>query len=106
MYGLSDVGGKHSLLRAGVSLLKTFETTNGSITPVLDLSWLDALDGDSSIRSNGLQFANDTSGSGLRAEFGIAGRYKAWDISGRVGLTDTQKSRQSLSTNLNVRYRW
>jgi outer membrane autotransporter protein len=106
VYGLTEVGGRHSLLRAGVSLLKTFETTNGSITPVLDLSWLDALDGDSGIRSNGLQFTNDTSGSGLRAEFGIAGRYKAWDISGRVGLTDTQKSKQSLSTNLNVRYRW
>ena len=30
---ITDVGGKSSLLRAGLSVFKTFETTNGSITP-------------------------------------------------------------------------
>ena len=47
VYELSELGGKHSLLRAGVSLFKTFETTNGSITPLVDVSYLDAMDGDS-----------------------------------------------------------
>ena len=60
----------------GVSVFKTFETTNGSITPLVDVSYLDAMDGDSTLSSNGIVFGNDTSGSGYRAELGVAGRYK------------------------------
>ena len=106
VYAFSGMSGKHSLLRAGVSMFKTFETTHGSITPLLDVSYLDAMDGDSTISSNGIVFGNDTSGSGYRAELGIAGRYKDWDITGRVGLADTTAIKSALSTNLTVRYRW
>jgi len=106
IYEFTEMGGKHSLLRAGVSVFKTFETTHGSITPLLDVSYLDAVDGDSTIASNGVVFGNDTSGSGYRAEFGIAGRYKDWDITGRVGLADTTAIKSALSTNFTVRYRW
>ncbi len=106
VYVLSGLGGKHSLLRAGISVFKTFETTNGSITPIAELSYLDVMDGESGIASNGVSFATDTSGSGYQFELGIAGRYKAWDISGRLGMADTSATDQSLSTNLTVRYRW
>jgi outer membrane autotransporter protein len=106
VYTLAQMGGKHSLLRAGLSVFKTFETTHGSITPLMDLSYLDAMDGDSTLSSNGIAFANDTSGSGYRAELGIAGRYKAWDITGRVGLADTTAIKSALTSNLSVRYRW
>lgn len=105
-YSFTDVGGKASLLRAGVSVLKTFETENGYITPLADLNYLYGSDGESELRSNGVHFANDTSGSGYRAEFGIAGRYKAWDITGRVGVTETSVSDYMLSTNIAVRYRF
>ena len=101
-----SLGGKHSLLRAGLSVFKTFETTNGSVTPLVDVSYLDAMDGDSALTSNGLVFGNDTSGSGYRAELGVAGRYKGWDITGRVGLAETTATQSALSSNLSVRYRW
>jgi outer membrane autotransporter protein len=106
VYALSGLSGKYSLLRAGLSVFKTFATKNGSITPLLDVSYLDAMDGDSTLSSNGIRFSNDTSGSGYRAEFGVAGRYKAWDITARVGLAETASSRSALSSNLSVRYRW
>ncbi len=106
VYRLTDVGGTASLLRAGVTVFKAFETENGFVTPLADLNYLYAADGDSELSSNGVRFANDTSGSGYRAEFGIAGRYKAWDITGRVGVTDTTVSDYTLSTNVAVRYRW
>jgi len=105
-YALSAMSGKSSLLRAGVSVFKTFETKNGSVTPVANVDYLDELDGESWLRSNGVTFANDTSGSGYRVELGLAGRYNGWDITGRVGLTDSSVLQQSLSTNVNVRYRW
>jgi outer membrane autotransporter protein len=105
-YGFTDVGGKASLLRAGVAVLKTFETENGFVTPVANLNYLYSADGESELRSNGVQFDNDSSGSGYRAEFGIAGRYKAWDITGRVGVADMSSSDYMLSTNIAVRYRW
>jgi outer membrane autotransporter protein len=106
VYALTDIGGKYSLLRAGLSLSKTFATKNGSITPLADVSYLDAIDGDSTLMSNGLEFGSDASGSGYRAELGVAGRYKTWDITGRVGLSDTTATNSALSTNLSVRYRW
>ncbi len=106
VYRLTDVGGTASMLRAGVAVFKAFATANGFITPLADLSYLYASDGDSELRANGVLFANDTSGSGYRAEFGIAGRYKAWDITGRVGVSDTSVSDYTLSTNVAVRYRW
>jgi outer membrane autotransporter protein len=106
VYALSGMSGKHSLLRAGLSVFKTFETTNGSITPLVDLSYLDAMDGTSELSSNGIAFGNDTSGSGYRAEFGVAGRYKGWDIAGRVGIADTTAIKSALSSNLTVRFRW
>jgi outer membrane autotransporter protein len=106
VYALTAIGGKHSLLRAGLSVSKTYETKNGSITPLAEVSYLDAMDGDSTLISNGLEFGSDASGSGYRAEFGVAGRYKTWDITGRVGLSDTTATNSALSTNLSVRYRW
>jgi outer membrane autotransporter protein len=106
IYSFSDMGGKQSLLRAGMSVFKTFTTTNGSITPLFDLSYLDVTDGESTINSNGVVFGNDTSGSGYRAEFGVSGQYKAWDIAGRVGMADTTATDSALSSNLTVRYRW
>jgi outer membrane autotransporter protein len=106
VYAFSGMGGKHSLLRAGISVFKSFETTNGYITPLVDLSYLDVMDGDSTIASNGVVFSNDTSGSGFRAEVGVAGRYKAWDIAARVGMADTTAIKSALSSNLTVRYRW
>ena len=91
---------------AGVAVLKTFETENGFVTPVANLNYLYSSDGESELRSNGVYFDNDASGSGYRAEFGLAGRYKAWDITGRVGVSDTTVSDYMLSTNVAVRYRW
>jgi outer membrane autotransporter protein len=105
-YRFTEVGGTASLLRAGMLVHKTFETEHGFITPLADLNYLYGSDGDSKLRSNGVQFANDTSGSGYRAEFGVAGRYKAWDVTGRVGVTETSVSDYLLSTNIAVRYRW
>jgi outer membrane autotransporter protein len=105
-YGFTDVGGKASLLRAGVAVLKTFETENGFVTPVANLNYLYGSDGESELRSNGVHFDNDASGSGYKAEFGVSGRYKAWDITGRVGVSDTSVSDYMLSTNIAVRYRW
>jgi outer membrane autotransporter protein len=106
VYEFSGLGGKSSLLRAGLGVFKTFETENGSVTPLANLDYLYATDGDSELQSNGVAFASDTSGSGYRAEFGIAGRYKQWDITGRVGLADMSASEYALSTNVSVRYRW
>ena len=106
VYSFTDVGGKASQLRAGVAVLKTYETENGFVTPVVNLNYLYSSDGESELRSNGVYFENDASGSGYRAEFGISGRYKAWDITGRVGVTDTSVSDYILSTNIAVRYRW
>jgi outer membrane autotransporter protein len=106
VYSFTEVGGKASLLRAGVAVMKTFETENGFVTPVVNLNYLYSSDGESELRSNGVYFENDASGSGYRAEFGIAGRYKSWDITGRVGVTDTSVSDYLLSTNIAVRYRW
>jgi outer membrane autotransporter protein len=106
VYDLGDMGGEHSLLRAGLSMFKTFETTNGSITPLVDLSYLDAMDADSGLASNGILFDNDSAGSGYRAELGIGGRYKGWDIAGRVGFAETTAIKSALSSNLTVRYRW
>jgi outer membrane autotransporter protein len=106
VYALTGLSGDYSLLRAGLSVFKTFETKNGSITPLLDVSYLDELDGDSTLSSNGIAFGNDTSGSGYRAEFGVAARYKAWDITARVGLAETASTQSALSSNLSVRYRW
>jgi len=106
VHEFTEAGGRYTLLRAGVSVFKTFETRHGSVAPLAEIDYLDSLDSDSELRSNGLGFANDTSGSGYRVEFGLAARYKAWDISGRVGLTDTTVSDQALSTNLTLRYRW
>jgi outer membrane autotransporter protein len=106
VYDFTGVGGKASQLRAGVAVLKTFETENGFVTPVANLNYLYSSDGESALRSNGVYFENDASGSGYRAELGIAGRYKAWDITGRVGVTDTSVSDFLLSTNVAVRYRW
>jgi outer membrane autotransporter protein len=105
-YAFTGVEGTTSLVRAGVGILKTFKTEHGSITPVADLNYLYAADGESGLRSNGVGFDDDTSGDGYRAEFGVAGRYKAWDITGRVGFTEMSTSDYMLSTNLNVRYRW
>jgi outer membrane autotransporter protein len=105
-YGFTDVGGKAALLRAGVAVLKTFETENGFVTPVANLNYLYSSDGESELRSNGVHFDNDASGSGYKAEFGVSGRYKAWDITGRVGVADMSTSDFMLSTNVAVRYRW
>jgi outer membrane autotransporter protein len=105
-YALSAMSGRSSLLRAGVSIFRTFETANGSVTPVANVDYLDELDGETWLRSNDVTFTNDTSGSGYRVELGLAGRYKGWDITGRVGLTDTEVFEQSLSTHVNFRYRW
>jgi outer membrane autotransporter protein len=106
VYALGGLTGKHSLLRAGLSLFKTFETKNGSVTPLVDVSYLDALDGESTLSSNGLLFSSDASGSGYRAEFGVAARYKAWDVTARVGVAETASTQSALSSNLSVRYRW
>lgn len=106
VYSFAGIGGESSLLRAGLSVFKTFKTGNGSITPLATLSYLDVMDGDSALQSNGVGFENDTTGSGYRAEFGIAGRYKAWDIAAQVGLMDTSAVKQALTSNLTVRYRW
>lgn len=106
VYRFTDIGGKSSVLRAGLSVFKTFETGNGSITPLASLSYLDVMDGESVLRSNGVAFASDTSGSGYRADLGIAGRYKAWDIAAQVGLLDTSAIKQSLTSSMTVRYRW
>jgi outer membrane autotransporter protein len=106
VYDLAGMSGKSSLLRAGVSVFRTFETDNGSVTPVANVDYLDETDGEGWLVSNGVSFQNDTSGSGYRVELGLAGRYKGWDITGRVGLTDTTVFDQALSTHVNVRYRW
>jgi len=105
-YALSGMGGKSSLLRAGLGVFKTFETPNGSVTPLANFDYLYESEGDSTLQSNGIAFSSDTSGAGYRAEFGIAGRYKAWVITGRVGLADMSTSDYALSTNVSVRYRW
>jgi outer membrane autotransporter protein len=106
VHEFTAAGGRYTLLRAGVSVFKTFDTGPGSVTPLAEIDYLDSLDSDSVLRSNGVGFASDTSGSGYRVEFGLAARYKSWDIVGRAGLTDTTASDQALSTNLTVRYRW
>ena len=105
-YDFTGAGGTASLLRAGVTVFKAYETEHGFITPLADVNYLYGSDGDSELDSNGVHFASDASGSGYRVEFGIAGRYKAWDIAGRVGVTDTTVSHHLLSTNIAVRYRF
>ena len=106
-YALTEVGGKASLLRAGVTMFKTFENDNGSVTPLLALSYVNSAGaGDSHLLSNGVRFANDTEGAGYKAEFGINSAYKKWDIGVRVGIGDTSKSTPSLSSNLALRYLW
>ena len=105
-YDFTGGGGTASMLRAGVTVFRAYETEHGFITPLADLNYLYGSDGDSGLYSNGVHFATDASGSGYRAELGIAGRYKAWDITGRVGVTDTTVSDYLLSTNIAVRYRF
>ena len=105
-YDFTGAGGTASMLRAGVTVFRAYETEHGFITPLADLNYLYGSDGDSELDSNGVHFATDASGSGYRAELGIAGRYKAWDITGRVGVTDTTVSDYLLSTNIAVRYRF
>ena len=106
-YALTEIGGKASLLRAGVTLSKSFETANGSVTPLASLSFVNSAgSGDSHLLSNGVDFANDTKGTGFKAEVGLNGAYKAWDIGVRTGIGDTSKSTPALSSNLTARYRW
>jgi outer membrane autotransporter protein len=104
-YALTRVGGKASLLRAGITASRNFETENGSVTPLVALSFVNS-GGQSHLLSNGVDFANDTKGAGYKAELGINAAYKAWDIGVRTGIGDTSKSTPSLSTNLVLRYLW
>ena len=106
VYGLTDITGKSSTLRAGVGVYKVFATPNGSITPLASLSYLNALDGESSLSSNGVEFVSDTSGSGYRGELGVVGRYKAWDLDGRIGVMKTAASGTIFQPSLTVRYSW
>jgi len=106
IYQLTDIGGKSSTLRAGLSAYETFETTSGSITPFFALSYLNALNGKGELMSNGLDFDSDTSGSGYLVEGGVTGRYKGLDVSARVGLSDTSATGSILQPSLSLRYSW
>jgi outer membrane autotransporter protein len=100
------VGGKASRLRAGVSVFKSFTTQNGSITPLVNVSYLNMLDGESQLMANGVDFDTDTSGSGYSLELGVTGTYHKWDIGVRMGASETSATDLNLSTNVNVRYHW
>lgn len=106
LYEHTDVGGKASRLRAGVSLFKSFTTQNGTITPLVNVSYLDMMDGDSQLKANGVDFGTDTSGSGYSLELGVSGTYHNWDIGVRMGASETSATDMNLSTNVNVRYHW
>jgi outer membrane autotransporter protein len=90
-----------------VTVSKSFETANGSVTPLAALSFVNSAgSGDSHLLSNGVDFANDTKGTGFKAEIGMNGSYKSWDIGIRTGVGDTSKSTPALSSSLTARYRW
>jgi len=104
IYNFSDVNGKATTLRAGLSAYKMFETANGSITPMASLSYLGAFNGKTELVSNGLDFDSDISGSGYKAEIGLLGRYMAWDFAGKLGVSNTSATGSILQPSLTVRY--
>jgi len=104
IYSLTDIDGKSTTLRAGLSVYKVFDTDNGSITPMASLSYLNALDGKTQLASNGVDFDSDTSGSGYKAEIGLLGRYQAWDFAGKLGVSNTSATGSILQPSMTVRY--
>jgi len=103
IYNLSDIDGKVTTLRAGLSVYKVFETANGSITPLASVSYLNTLHGKTGLASNDLDFDSDISGSGYKAEIGLLGRYHAWDFAGKIGVSNTSATGSILQPNLTVR---
>ena len=101
------MGGKSSLLRAGLSVFKTFETKNGSITPLADLDYLDAMDGDSELFSNGVVVRERHVRFGLprgarpRRPLQGLGHHRAGRTGGHHGVPAG-----AALTNVTVRYRW
>lgn len=103
IYELTDIDGKATTLRAGVSAYKEFKTKSGSITPQVSLSYLNAIDGDTQLASNGVEFDSDTSGMGYKAEVGIAGRHYAWDFAAKLGVSKTGATGSILQPSLSIR---
>ena len=106
LYRHTEVGGKASRVRAGVSLFKTITSPNGHITPLVNLSYVNATDGESRLKANDVSFENTTTGAGYDLGLGLSGRYHDWDIGVRLGIGETEATGVNLSTNVNVRYRW
>jgi outer membrane receptor protein involved in Fe transport len=104
IYQLSDIDGKSTTLRAGVSVYKVFETDNGSITPLASLSYINALKGKTQLASNGVDFDSDTSGAGYKAEIGLLGRYHAWDFAGKLAVSNTSATGSILQPSFTARY--
>jgi len=106
-YSLTEAGGTSSLLRAGVSVYKTYETEKGSVTPLLSLSYINSGGKDGShLLSNGVEFSSDTKGSGFKADLGLNMIRSNWDFGVRTGIGDTSKAKPSLSSSLTLRHRW
>lgn len=106
IYGLTDIGGKATTVRAGVGIYKVFETRSGSITPMASLSYLNAVDGETALASNGVAFASDTSGSGYKAEIGVLGRHGSWDFAGKLALSESSTTGSIFSPSLSLSYRF
>ena len=106
LYRHTEVGGKASRVRAGVSLFKTITSPNGHITPLVNVSYVNATDGESRLKANDVSFENTATGAGYDIGLGLSGRYHDWDIGVRLGAAETEATGINLSTNVNVRYRW
>ncbi len=104
IYNLTDIDGKATTVRAGLSVYKVFETNSGSITPLASLSYLNTLNGDTELASNGVGFDSDTSGMGYQAEIGVLGRHYAWDFGAKLGFSNTEATGSILQPSLHVRY--
>ena len=106
IYQYSAISADLTTLNAGLTVAQTFTTTNGSVTPLASLSYVDVSSADNRLMTNGVDFDASTAGKGFKAELGLLGTYDQWDLGLRMSVTDTDAYENGISTNLSIRYSW
>lgn len=106
IYQFSAISADLTTLNAGLTVAQTFTTTNGTVTPLASLSYLDVSSADNRLMTNSVNFDASTAGNGFKAELGLLGTYDQWDLGLRMSVTDTDAYENGISTNLSIRYSW
>jgi hypothetical protein len=106
IYQFSAITADLTTLNAGLTVGQTFITTNGTVTPLASLSYMDVSSADNRLITNSVDFDASTAGNGFKAELGLLGTYNQWDLGLRMSVTDTDAYENGISTNLSIRYSW